>query len=92
VEKDRRELLKLGGYMIHIRIGVIQDNYKCRDKCFASMSNSPLHCNINGSSASSNAEVIVRNDRAYLRATKKIEIGDEILLHYGSTYRDYGPK
>jgi hypothetical protein len=78
-----------GGYMIRLPKNEIMDNYKFGPQCFASMSNSPYNLihSVSGKVANSNAECVIHGGRVYLKATKKIYPGQEILWCYGNGFK-----
>jgi hypothetical protein len=90
-----REAEGHGGYAVALSHGWVLDCFESRRRgeCLASAANSParLWDNLRGKKAMANASLVVSKGtqglRVYLRATRRIRPGQEVLVSYQSGYR-----
>ena len=86
--KDERIHAGNGGYMIHVRNGVVLDCFPRRHICMASLANSPHGAfTSDGKRAQANCKLVIQKGHAYLLATRNIEQFEEVLWNYGVEYR-----
>jgi hypothetical protein len=80
---------KTSRYTIYISKDLVLDctSHRYDGRCLALMANSPHNAyTSNLHRVSSNCEIVVYNQNAYLKSTKNIKKHDEILLNYGKQY------
>jgi hypothetical protein len=97
-----RQEAGFGGYVVRIHktqdVYLDCHNHAMAGRCFASKANSPHNCfmivnNTKVTNLRSNAELIIHTDQvnhvitAYLKATKNIYPGQEVLVPYSASYR-----
>lgn len=93
LEMDVRTAAGRGGYMVCISKNRFLDGYHPDPNliCLANMANSPSHCYDRSTNkpAVANCRLIrgIGGRPCYLKSTKSIPLGTEILYHYGATYR-----
>jgi len=87
-EKDERIHAGNGGYMIHIKNGVVMDCFPRRHVCMASLANSPHGAfTSDGKRAQANCKLVIQKGHAYLLAIRNMEQSEEVLWNYGVEYR-----